>query len=220
MKLWNYALAAAALLSLNNAFANTALTGGNRFTGGLLLQDTGYDAESDDTVDVEGSILVGGYKASVSPRFHIGGGVGLMVDGEIGSANQGEDGQGFRLFADVAFEAHKFDRNKVIVTGTLSHDRFGFEINDTDIDFMVTELKGGAVFMHSVENFDLYAGMEFVLLSDGEIEANNFDVDADRDDRLNVRLGAAYAFSNYVSAKADLLILGEQTLLLAADFAL
>ncbi|RYZ66594.1 MAG: hypothetical protein EOP09_12450 [Proteobacteria bacterium] len=221
MKLWTYAIAALALFSVGSAQANTSLTGGNRFTGGLLLQDTGYDAENgDDSFDVEGTILVAGYKASVNPRFSIGGGFGLMVDGEAGSDVQADDGQGFRLFVDAAFEAHRFNNNKIIITGTVSHDRFGFEYQDQDVDFTVTELKAGALFMHSVEGFDLYGGLEFVLVSDGEVEVFNGDFDADRDDRLNLRLGAAYNLSNYVALKADLLILGEQTLLLGADFAL
>lgn len=220
MRIWNLAIAAVALVSVTSAQANTSLTGGDRFTGGLLLQDTSYDIGGDDAADVEGTILVGGYKASLTPRFSLGGGVGIMIDGEIGSSQKADDGQGFRLFADLAYEAHRFDKNKIIVTGSLSHDRFGFEIADNDVDFTVTELKGGAVFMHSVDGFDLYGGMEFVLLSDGEVEVANTDTDADRDDRLNLRLGALYNLNNYVALKADLLIVGEQTLLLGADFVL
>jgi hypothetical protein len=221
MKLLNYAIVALALFAVESAHANTSLTGGNRFTGGLLLQDTDYDVDdNDDSFDVEGTLIVAGYKASLTPRFSIGGGFGLMIDGEAGSGEQADDGQGFRLFADLAFEAHRFDNNKIIVTGTISHDRFSFERRNQDIDFTVTELKGGAVFMHSVQNFDLYGGLEFVLVSDGEVEVNNGDFDADRDDRLNLRLGAAYNMSKYVSLKADLLIVGEQTLLLGADFML
>lgn len=220
MKLWNYAIATAALFSVTSAYANTSLTGGNRFTGGLLFQDTSYDTDADDSVDVEGTILVGGFKADLNKRFSLGGGVGIMLDGEIGSGNNADDGKGFRLFADVAFEAHRFDSNKIIVTGTISHDRFSFDTPANDVDFSVTELKGGAVFMHSVDGFDLYGGAEFVLLSDGEIEYGNLSTDADRDDRLNLRLGAQYNLNSYAAIKADLLILGEQTFLLGADFAL
>ncbi len=220
MKLWNLAIAAAALFAVGSAEANTSLTNGNRFTGGLLLQDTSYDADYDDSVDVEGTLLVGGYKAALAPGFLLGGGVGIMIDGEIGSGNNADDGSGFRLFADIAFEAHRFNRNRIIVTGTLSHDRFSFETPVNDVDFTVTEIKGGAVFVHSVDGFDLYGGGEFVLVSDGKIEVGNADVDADRDDRLNLRLGAAYNLNNYAALKADLLVLGEQTLLLGADFAL
>ena len=220
MRMWNYAVAALAFGAVTNAQANTSLTDGNRFTGGLLFQDTSYDFEGNDSADVEGTILIGGYKASISPRLLLGGGVGLMIDGELGSTQKADSGQGFRLFADIAFEAHRFDRNKVIITGSFSHDRFGFEIANNDIDFTVTELKGGALIMHSVDGFDLYSGLELVLLSDGEVEVANNNSDAERDDRLNLRLGAAYNLSKFVALKAELLIIGEQSLLLGADFAL
>ncbi len=220
MKLTHLAIAGASLFAVGTAQANTSLTNGNRFTGGLLLQDTSYDTDFDNSVDVEGTLLVGGYKAAIAPGFLLGGGVGIMIDGEIGSGTNADNGNGFRLFADVAFEAHRFNRNRIIVTGSLSHDRFSFEYPNIDVDFTVTEIKGGAVFMHSVDGFDLYGGGEFVLVSDGKVEVGNGDSDADRDDRLNLRLGAAYNLSNYVALKADLLILGEQTLLLGADFAL
>lgn len=225
MKVLNLAIATVALFSMTSALATTSLTGGNRFTGGLLFQDTSYDIDDvDSSTDVEGTLLVGGFKADLDKRLSVGGGVGLMLDGELGGSNSLEDGKGFRLFADVAFTAHEFDRNKIIVTGTLSHDRFSFEESNVDADFRVTELKGGAVIMHSVEAFNLYGGAEFILLSDGEAEyeipAGSFDRDADRDDRLNLRLGAQYNLNTYAALKADLLILGEQTFFLGADFAI
>ncbi|RYZ54072.1 MAG: hypothetical protein EOP07_16655 [Proteobacteria bacterium] len=218
MKLRNLAIAALGMIPFSAAHANTAIDGTNRFTGGLLLQDTSY--ETDDSFDVEGQLLVGGYKAAINPKFSIGGGIGLMIDGEIGDGAQVGDGSGFRLFGDAQYEIHRINQNKILLTGTLSHDRFSFSEGQADIDFTITEFKIGGLFLHEVRDFSLYAGLELVAYSDGEVESGNFNADANRDDRLNIRLGASFNATPKFALRGDLLLIGEQTLLLAADFAL
>jgi len=218
MNIRTLALAAVALLPFTAAHATTSIDSAPRFTGGLLLQDTAY--KIDDSFDVEGQILVAGYKAAINPRFAIGGGLGLMLDGEIGRGTKWGDGEGFRLFGDAQYEIHRFNQNKVLLTGTLSHDRFSFSERNFDIDLTLTELKIGGLIMHDVREFSIYGGLEVVAYSNGDYDIENFSGDVKRDDRLNLRLGALFNATPAVDLRADLLLLGEQTILLACDFAL
>ena len=219
MKIWNLALASLALLPLSAVHANTSIDNANRFTGGLLLQSTPYDADGY-SEDADGQILVAGYKAAINPRFAIGGGIGLMIDGEFGHGNKLQNVEGFRLFGDAQLEVHRFDKNKIIATGTLSHDRFSFSRGGIDLDFTVTELKIGGVIMHDVRDFSLYGGLELVIYSHGDFDNGKTTTDIHRDDRLNLRLGASFKVTRDVDIRADLLLVGEQTILLAADFAI
>lgn len=217
MKFRYLAIAALGLLPFT-ARAQTSIEGANRFTGGLLLQDTSY--KDDDSFDVEGQLLMGGYKAAINPKFSIGGGLGIMIDGEAGNGNKVGDGEGFRLWGDAQFEVHRFNQNKILVTGTLSHDRFSFSEANADIDFTVTELKIGGLILHDVRDFSLYAGLELVAYSNGDLDVGNFSADIKRDDRLNLRLGGVFHVTPRFALRGDLLLIGEQSILLAADFAL
>lgn len=200
------------------AQAQTSVSDANRFTGGLLLQDTSY--KDDDSFDVEGQILMAGYKAAITPKFSVGGGLGLMIDGNFGKGNQIGGGSGLRLWGDGQMEVHRINQNKILVTGSLIHDRFSFSERRIDVDFTITELKVGGLFVHDVREFSLYAGLEVVLYSNGEYDVGNFSGDAKRDDRLNIRLGASFNASPKFALRGDLLLIGEQSILLAADFAL
>ena len=200
------------------AHAQTSVSDANRFTGGLLFQDTSY--KDDDSFDVEGTILMAGYKTAISPKFSLGGGIGLMINGDIGNGSQIGNGEGFRLWGDGQFEVHRINQNKILITGALIHDRFSFSKRGIDVDFTITELKIGGLFVHDVRDFSLYAGGELVVYSNGDIDIENFSGNAKRDDRLNLRLGASFNATPKLALRGDLLLIGEQTILLAADFAL
>ncbi|MBC7661624.1 MAG: hypothetical protein H7249_18150 [Chitinophagaceae bacterium] len=217
MKIWTLAFAALSFIPFT-AHAQTSVDAANRFTGGILLQDTDY--HSDGSYAVKGQLVEGGYKAAINPRFAIGGGVGLMFDGDIGRDHTIGSGEGFRLFGDAQYEFHRFNQNKIIGTGTLSFDRFSFSEAGTKVDFKATEFKIGGLFMHDVREFSLYGGLEIVLYSNASTQIHNISEDAHRDDRLNVRLGATFNATKNVALRADLLLIGEQTILFAADFAL
>jgi hypothetical protein len=213
------------VLATGQASAYTSVTGvnsGGRFTGGLLLQDTDYETTTD--FSVETTQLFAGYKAALSPNFALGAGLGVVLDGEIGEGNPAEDGSGLRLFVDGQFEFKQWGTNSLLGTFALAHDRYGFERDfvggTVDIDFSVTEIKIGGLFAHRINRASLYGGLEAYLFSDGEVDAGVSNVDVERDDRLNVRLGGAFAVDSSIDLRADLFLIGEQTFLFAADFRL
>ncbi|MFW7379718.1 MAG: hypothetical protein ACOH5I_12975 [Oligoflexus sp.] len=189
-----------------------------RFSGSLVLHDIDYQSSNNDFA-VDGDLLVFGYKTPVNPGFSFGLGLGLMLDGDLGTNQTIGDGSGFRFFVDGDFEVHRSNNNRFVGTFALVHDRFKFE-QGADLEFTVTEIKFGGLMIHRMQNLALYGGLELVLYSDGSLENNNFSTDIERDDRLNVRLGSSFALAPTVDLRLDLFLIGEQTLLFGADFQL
>ena len=212
-------------LFIGSHYAN-AYTGpqsSNRATGGLRLFDAEYEND-DDSFDVEGTLLYGGYKAAMSPTFSLAGGLGLMLDGELGQNNKIGDGQGFKLFLESQFDLKRSGANLFALTVSLDHDRYTFEEGNVELDWTMTDIKVGGLIIRNAGPAKLYGGLEVVLYSDGEgetkINGNSFSNDAKRDDRLNLRLGAAFDIDRNFDLRADLLLLGEQTITFAADLSI
>ena len=213
----------ASLLMLSISGVSIAHTGpqsSNRATGGLMLLDAEY--EINDNFDVEGELLLAGYKTAVNPKFSFGGGIGIMLDGEIGQTTKIGDGKGFKLFLDGQYNLKRKGSNTFAITGAFSHDRFEFEQGNTEVSWTMTEMKAGGLFIRRAGSARLYGGLEVFLYSDGESETRvaNFSSsgEAERDDRLNLRLGASIAIDPSIDLRADLLLLSEQTITLASDF--
>lgn len=194
--------------------------GGGRLTGGLILQDAEYETDASD-FDVEGQLLAVGYRTGVSPQLSLGGGLAFMIDGELGDRFKVDDGTGFRLHLDGGYEAWAAQNNRFIVSFGLLHDRFEFEQGAQNPEFTMTDITVGGLFAHQVNAaFGFYAGLNLYLYSDGELESGNTSVDAERGSRIALDLGATFAVSPKVDLRADLALLNEQTLMLAADFSL
>ncbi len=213
------------VLATGQASAYTSVTGvssGGRLTGGLLLQDTDYETTAD--FNVETTQLLAGYKAALSPKFALGAGLGVVLDGELGNDFRAEDGGGIRLFVDGQFEFKEWGANSLLGTFALSHDRYTFEEDfvgrKIDLDFTVTEIKIGGLFAHRINRASLYGGLEAYLFSDGEIDSGSASADVERDNRLNIRLGGAFSVDPSIDLRADLFLMSEQTFLFAADFRL
>ncbi len=213
------------VLATGQASAYTSVTGvssGGRLTGGLLLQDTDYETTAD--FNVETTQLLAGYKAALSPKFALGAGLGVVLDGELGNDFRAEDGGGIRLFVDGQFEFKEWGANSLLGTFALSHDRYTFEEDfvgrKIDLDFTVTEIKIGGLFAHRINRASLYGGLEAYLFSDGEIDSGSASADVERDNRLNIRLGGAFSVDPSIDLRADLFLMRERTFLFAADFRL
>ena len=219
MKFWNILIFTIGLSSYSKVLADTAIDAANRYTVGLQLKETSYKAT--DEFKVEGQILEGGYKLGISPKLAIGGGVGLMFDGNIGGGIQAANGGGgFRIFSDAQYEAHRFDRNKVLVTGAFAFDRFSFSEAGTDADFTTTDVKVGGLILHYFQDFSVYGGLELFLFSSGQFNYGDATADSKRKTIFNLRTGGSYKLNKKLALRADLLLVGEQTFFFACDFAL
>jgi hypothetical protein len=190
----------------------------DRLTTGLLLQDADY--ETTDSLDVEGDLLMAGYKTAIDPRFALGVGGGIMLDGELSQNQSIGDGSGFRFFLDGQYRFKTFEGNQLLGTFGLTHDRFQFEQNNFEVDMSVTDIKVGAMLLRKVRELSLYGGLEAYLYSDGELESGQTDTELEREDTLNLRLGGTFAIDPSFDLRADLYLLGEQSIMIAGDFAM
>ena len=192
--------------------------GQSRVSGGLVLQDASY--ETTNSFDVEGQILSFGYKTGVTPRLSLGLGLGYMIDGELGDRVKIGDGNGFRLMFDGQYEVKNFSGNILIATFGLTHDRFKFEERNAKVDFTVTDMKIGGLVLHRIDKLAFYGGLDLYLFSNGDIDYGNISDGVERDDRINIHLGAAFAIDPAFDIRADLYLIGEQTLSFAVDVAM
>lgn len=219
MKFWNILIVTIGLLSYSRILADTAIDAANRYTVGLQLRETTYKAT--DEFKVEGQILEGGYKLAINPKIAVGGGIGLMFDGNIGGGIQAANGgSGFRIFSDAQYEAYRFDRNKVIVTGAFSFDRFSFSEAGTDADFTTTDVKVGTVILHYFQGYSVYGGLELIPYSSGQFIYGDITADSKRKTPFNLRTGGSYKLNKKMAIRGDILLFGEQTIFFACDFAL
>lgn len=217
MRFWNSLIASSLLFSYSQIHADTAIDYANRYTVGLILQDTAYKAT--EKFNVEGQILQGGFKLPVMPKLAIGGGIGLMFDGNIGGGIQAANGgSGFRIFSDAQYEVHRFDRNKVLITGAFYYDKFSFSEAGIDADFTTTDIKVGALILHYFKGFSAYGGAELVPYASGQYAYGEFTENSKRNSMFNLRMGGSYKLNKKFALRGDILLLGEQTILVASDF--
>ncbi len=185
-----------------------------RFTAGLMLLDTDY--ETNERINVEGEVLVLGYKAAFSPQFSLGAGLGIMLDGEIGRSGRNGDGEGLRLFAEGDYVFHRSGANEFAGNFALLHDRFDFD-QYYEVEERITELSIGGTFLHRINEVGLYAGLDIFLLSKGDLNYGGVDVDLERDDRLGLKLGVSFSVNAQCDLRGEFQLLGQQNLLLATD---
>lgn len=198
-----------------NSVSAVREAGRSRLTTAIVLHDATYETSND--FDVEGNLLTFGYKTAINSKLAIGAGFGLMLDGEIGSGARIKDGEGYRIFLDADYRLARFDRNYLIGTFSLIRDSFEFG-SQSSIEFDVLEIKFGALILRRIQNFSLYGGLELYAYSDGDMKAGRNKVEIDRSDRINARLGLSFSLDQSIDLRTELFLIGEQSVLLGADF--
>ena len=214
-------LASLGLSSVGSAFT-AILPRDSRFTGGLLLEEIDYSPDNDTSPKTENKLLFGGYKHAFSPQFSLGGGLGFLFDGDIGDGSKIGGGSGYRIFLDGDFLIMQSGANRVIGSFGLNLDRFKFHENGVTTKLEMTDLLIGGLVSHQFGKIALHGGLDIYLMSDGKLKTSvrgaSSTTDVERDSRLNLRLGAAFAATPAVDLRLDLLLFGQQTILLGCDF--
>jgi hypothetical protein len=225
LKLTTYlASFAVAAFTSSASLAYTALAPqDSRLNVGLSLLEKTYEDDDNHTLDIDGNLLLIGYKAVLAPKFSLGGSFGLMMDGDI-TLNAGRNsvnlggGSGYTLALDGDLIFTQVGQNDIIGLFSLSRDAYKFKEDGWKGEHSSTELMLGGGLRHNLNKVGLYAGLQFTLMSDGEWDTNNDKEDTEVENKLDLHLAVTYAVDNAINLRGDLLLLGQETVLLGADF--
>ena len=217
------ALALAASLGFSShAGAITALLPhDSRFSGGILLEKVDYSGDNNVSPSSDNQMLVLGYKHMLNKQFGLGAGVGLLLDGKFGDGDKISGGNGFRLALDGDFQFMQSGANHVIGTFGLNLDQFKYNQNGVTENLNMTDLMIGALVRHQLGKIALHGGLDLYLMSNGRVKTStpwsSFTTNLQRDSKFDIRLGATFAATPTTDLRLDLLLFGEQTILLGCD---
>lgn len=185
--------------------------GGMILTPSLSFSDIEYDVDGGGDVEVERSILGAALSYGVHPAFNVYGELGYIVEAEV--ENSRSDGDGVLLGAGLNgefFRQGQFSGHWLAGVHYLNED-YGSGA-DGDVFELMLAATGR---MQVIPEAGLYAGLELIPLSDGEVEARGGrGTDVDRDNPIGLRLGADYTFENGFRLNAEAAVLSEEVLLL------
>lgn len=187
----------------------------------LGLTETEYD--SDDTNGFEGKIerkiLAAGYSNKISNKTSVFGVFGFSFDAETkGDRFYRAEGKGFQFGGGLRFLFWKKDQIEASGYGMLSYvsETYEFDSGGEDLDYksMAFHLGGVGNFRFNNSGF-CYGAVEIIPYDDGELDAYNSEYDEQRDDILNLKLGAGYRVDPKILVRFEFNIAGDKSLVFA-----
>ena len=215
-------LASLGLSSLALAVPTTAVQPReSRLSGGLFLEKVDYSAGDNSSPRTDNKLLFVGYKHMFNAQFGLGGGLGYLFDGSIGDSGRIDGGNGFRLALDGDFQIWQAGANRVIGTFGLNLDQFKYNENGVTVNMDMTDFTIGGLFRHTMGKFAVHGGLDIFLISNGKLKTSSqlgsYSTDLQRDSKLDIRLGATFAATSMADLRLDLLLFGQQTIILGFD---
>ncbi len=213
-------------LSLPNAYAaHTAPTPTSaRATAGLYLLEEDFDSESDSTFTIEGNMLVAGYSSPVDKKLGFYGYFGLLVDGETSGAFRAKDGTGFRFGAGVSYMPVTWQSSDLALDLALQRDQFNFKWSGRSVAISDTNIAVGGLFRYHLNSLSALCGLRLNLKDDGEWQTRydgvSYTSEIERSETLNLRLGALFHATPTADLRAEFLLFGQESIVVAADFSL
>lgn len=189
---------------------------------------TDYELRS--SREIKRKILSADFSTGVSPDLAVIGQVGMTFDGEWEALDDVE-GDGYIVGAGLSSELYSSSSMSFKGFGMLTYisEEFkgdvssqGYDV-DTTIDLDVTELHlGGVATYKASPKVQPYAGLELIPYSDGDAKVKaklggysaSESEDIERDDSLNIRLGANFVL-NSLTLSPQIVIASEETFLLS-----
>ena len=226
--LWlNSTVAAATLFCgltvTTNAQAYNALAPKDpRATGALVLLDQSYQTDGNANFGVKGTLLHVGYEAPLGHRVTLGAGLGVLFDGQLTGDVRTKSGTGIRLGVAGDFSVMRSGANEVLAGLGVSQDRYNFKSGGVKTELTATDVVLSGLFRHHVGHLGLLGGLDVHLTDKGTLAASaagfSGSTDFQRDGTLGLRLGLAADVDPNTALRVEVRLLGEQTVVLAADF--
>ncbi|MBQ49707.1 MAG: hypothetical protein CMP10_20165 [Zetaproteobacteria bacterium] len=196
-------------------------TGKINFGGNFVTSEVEYEIENLSR-DIERKIV--GFEAGVPIDGKTDAVFQFGLVNEADYENVNEDGDGYIFGAGF--------RRLLVSRGTLNVIGYGvLTINKEEVDsvsngikyksdFDLTELQGGIVGVVQLEPLlSIYGGGEIIPYSNGSIKITNTPkIDYEREDALNLRIGAQYLLDGLIGLRGELALMSEETLTFSGNY--
>lgn len=173
--------------------------------GTLMLSDVEYDFDAGGDAEIERTIVGISSSYGLNQSLSMFGEFGLIAESEI--ENSRDDGNGFLLGAGL--KGPLMYQGRFSVTG-FGGIRFIDEDYGDSVDGQLFELHGGVVGRYALEkNLGVYAGLDIIPFSDGEVDAPGGKSDFERDNILGLRLGIDFLIQE-VQVNTEVALVSEE----------
>lgn len=223
---------AAGCLATSPAFGQllmdtSTITGNGRTKAAATFQASEIEYEGDNnTADVERKTLGAELSYGVTPDVDVVAQLGLIMESEIEDVD--EEGDGFTFGAGVRALAYRSGKTSVTGFGMFNYqtEEFEYDVGAADVKYELDtyDFHIGGMVSHAVTpTVAPYAGIDLVAFDDGEGkstvkvagQSQSDDSDVERDDILNLKLGANFQVSK-AQVRPEATLIGEQTFSLSA----
>lgn len=181
------------------------------FGGYLAISNISMESDVGDA-DLDRMILGGTYAAPLSKESAYSVGVGYALNAET---DGGFEGNGFNLAANYMRQVHRMKKTQIYGYGGFEYVSENYSVGGVSGSFSYMGLKGGvsALYMMS-KKIRPYAAFDLHLLNNGNFTVAGVKGDLKRDSIFALRAGMQYML-NSVYLRPELVILGEQTIIIA-----
>lgn len=180
-----------------------------------------YDIDNHGSTEIDRKILGGEVAFKVANGLDAVLQLGSIQDSQLDIDNHnGFNGDGYLLGGGVRAQLLKQDKWNVTGYGlfTMTREEDTFQAFKANVD--LNEIQVGAVARLTMTNIlNLYGGVEAVPYSEGKIKLSELDdQDIERQDFMNLRVGANYQVQKMLGLRAEMAFLGEETITVAGNF--
>lgn len=186
---------------------NTTRGRGTRVEGSFAVSEIGYERDNF-TTTYDRKLLGVSLNMGINPMIDFVGQFGLILDGKIEDTNA--DGDGYNLGFGLNANVYNKGRLSMNALGVFVYQKETYKSGNAKFDTTNKELHlGGIADFHATKNVGIYGGLILVPMSDGETKAGSVTASFEREDLLNVVLGATFDFDN-ITIRPQLTIMGEE----------
>ena len=218
-----------AQISFAQMLANPAQVNGHgRNSFGLGLVNSSIDYEYDhDSGDIKRKTIAFDLGHGVSDKMDAFGQFGFIFDDEAKVFDAGgfsPEGKGFMFGGGVRGLAYRLHQVDLHGYGLFNYTSEEFEDKNGGVKITIKQhiydFQGGLVGKYQI-NSDaaVYGGLELVFMSDGKADVKvsgggTSDSDVERDDKMNLRVGAIFDVSSF-AIRPELTLMGEETFMIS-----
>jgi hypothetical protein len=186
----------------------------------LSLSEIDYKNEDDNVFGVErntiGLGVVGGITRNVSLLFQ----AGHTYESKFNESKL--EGEGYMFGGGIGFEMYSHKRVTMVGYGLLNYVSDTYKLKNhrpkKEIKMTVTDLHlGWITLLRANQYISLFGGLDLVPYSDGKITYRDYELEVERDDLVNLKLGMSFDLPS-VTIKPEVTLIGEKTFTMMVTF--